>query len=113
MIRRPVPPTAVFAALAGLMMLAGCASKEERLRQGLLDLGLSARAAQCLAPPLARDLTADELRQIAALVRSARAEAWRTRSTDELLRRLAVLEDGHVLAVATRAALGCAVPLAF
>jgi hypothetical protein len=106
--RHAPAPLLLLPSLLCALALAGCASREERVRAGLVELGLDRRAAACLAGPLARDLDAGELRRLAALARAARPRDGRAISLGDLPRRLAILEDPHVLAVASRAALGCA-----
>jgi hypothetical protein len=101
------PVTGLVAGLAALLLLGACASKEERVHAGLLDIGLSARTASCLAPPLARDLSTAELRKLGRLAHLRNGDA-RAINIDLLLKQLSALDDGHILAVASRAALGCA-----
>jgi hypothetical protein len=63
-------PTARLPVLAAIiLLLAGCASRQSRIEQALIDAGLPPPAARCIAPDLDRDLSDRQLKEMGAVVR--------------------------------------------
>lgn len=96
-------PTLVLLAVA---LLAGCATPETRLREGLVDAGLSEPMAACMAGRMVDRLSLIQLRRIGDLPR-ARGEA----SLDGFLHRVRALGDREILAVSSSSAALCAAGL--
>ena len=94
-------------ALLLLLAVAGCASKESRIQSALTDAGLSAETARCMARPIARDLSADQLRSLQRLARlsSDRVERMPARQILDTLQQSNL--DAATIATVTRAGLGC------
>lgn len=99
-----------FLALLPLAALAACASisPEARLRTGLIDAGLGQRQSTCMAERMVDKLSLLQLRRIASLKNLNRDRLPRM-SVERLLYNLRSLEDPEIVAVTTRAALGCAI----
>ncbi len=93
---------------AALLALAGCATPETRLRTGLIDAGLSQNQSACMADRMVDKLSLLQLRRIASLKNFGR-ERVRTMSLDRFFHNIRSLKDPEILAVTTRAALGCAI----
>ena len=97
--------------LASLLMLAACAtiSPEAKVREKLLEAGLKPRMAQCVAERLVHHLSTVQLRKLGQLAKLPRQHADGHMRIDEFLARLDALGDPEIVAVATRAGLGCAI----
>lgn len=104
-------PRARLAAACGLLALAlaasGCLSREAVIRNHLRDAGLSAPMAECMADPLARELSNDQLRKLAGLASSVKGDP-RNMTYGEILRTLGTLGDLHLTQIALRTATACA-----
>jgi hypothetical protein len=97
---RPIPASPLLA----LLLLAGCAVPEARLRAGLVNAGLSAPMAACMAERMVDRLSLTQLRRIGDLP-YAREE----RSVAGFLHRMRALRDPDILRVTSAAAALCAV----
>jgi len=91
-----------FPLIAVLVLLAGCAVPEARLRAGLVNAGLSRTLAACMAERMVDRLSLMQLRRIGDLPR-ARAAL----SMAEFLRRLRSLRDPEILAIGASSAAAC------
>ena len=100
-----VPLRLSVLAVAGLLF--GCASPETRLRNGLVEAGLSEPLAACMAGRMVEHLSLVQLRRIADLPNSRRSG-----TTDEFLRRVRALRDPEILRVTSTSAALCATGLA-
>jgi hypothetical protein len=89
-------------ALAALALLAACAMPEARLRAGLVNAGLPAPLAACMAERMADRLSLMQLQRIGDLPQ-ARAAV----SVAEFLHRVRALGDAEVLSVSASAAALC------
>ena len=96
------------AALALLLVPAACATPEARVRRSLTDAGVPAATARCMAPPIARRLSADQIDRLESLAGFADTPIGRM-TVGEALRRAGALGDPAILAAVTRAAAGCAI----
>lgn len=81
--------------------------KEGRVRAHLVQFGLSEPMARCLAKPLARDLSVAQLRQLGGLAKAVR-DRREPHGTTALIEQLTRTGDPQIVAVAGKAALGCA-----
>ena len=96
------------AALAGLsLMLAGCGGAEEKLRNGLVSVGLSENMAACMAKPMAQKLSINQLMKLSSLGKVGRLDLRRT-SYEQLMHQIRALNDPEILRITASAALGCA-----
>lgn len=96
----------VVAALAGVLMLAGCASPERQLRTGLTDAGIPERVAACMASDMSDRLSVSQLLKLRSLSRVGRLDPGRT-SIERYLHQVRALRDPEILAVTSRAAARC------
>lgn len=92
---------------AGLLVVAGCAVPEARLRTGLINAGLSPPLASCMAERMVDRLSLVQLRRIGDL-----PDARESQSVDQFLRRVRALRDPEILTVSAAAATLCATGLA-
>jgi hypothetical protein len=102
--------TRLFALALPLAALSACASTspEARLRTGLVNAGLSYNQSECMAERMAGKLSLSQLRRISSL-RNFGRERVGDMTVDRFLYNLRALNDGEILTVTTRAALGCAI----
>jgi hypothetical protein len=96
--------------LAAAMILAGCATPQSQLRTGLIEAGLSKKQSACMAERMVDKLSLGQLLKIRSLG-NLRDERIGEVGTKRLLRNVRALEDPEILAVTTRAAVGCAIGL--
>lgn len=89
------------------VLLAGCATPETRLRNGLVDAGLSQPVAACMADRMVDRLSLVQLRRLAALG-SLRDQPIRELSTEQFFRKVRALKDPEILGVTTSSAALCA-----
>jgi hypothetical protein len=89
------------------VLLAGCAAtKEMRVRMALADAGVPAAQAACMAAPMARQLSTQQLRdlgRVAGLNRDTLGQL----TLGEAYSRISRVVDAPTLAVITRAGLAC------
>lgn len=97
-----------FAILLPLLALTACATPDARLRTGLMDAGLGRNQSACMAERMVDKLSLLQLRRIASLKNFAKDDI-RGMSIDRFLHNIRSLKDPEILAVTTRAALGCAI----
>ncbi|SES21074.1 hypothetical protein SAMN05518866_1658 [Sphingobium sp. YR768] len=91
------------------LLLSSCASlsPESRLRNGLVEAGLSPKMAGCMAKRMADRLSIGQLRELQSLA-SLRKSHKEKMSTAQLLHKVRALEDPEIFAVTSSAALKCA-----
>lgn len=88
-------------------LLAGCAiNREARIRSVLVDAGLPQATARCMASPLARDLSDDQLRRLADVARLTHTEV-REIDANTAMRTLAAGLDPATMRVMMRVGVGC------
>jgi hypothetical protein len=90
-----------------VMLLAGCASPETRLRNGLVSAGLPNGVAACMADRMIDRLSLLQLRRLAALG-SLKDKPLRELSPEQFMRKVRALKDAEILAVTTSSAVVCA-----
>jgi hypothetical protein len=100
-------PRLALPALCAALLLSGCGGAEEKLRNGLVNAGLSEGMATCMAKPMARDLSLNQLMKLNSLSKVGKLDPRRT-SYDQFMRHIRALEDPEILRITARAALGCA-----
>lgn len=88
-------------------LLAGCATPEVRLRNGLADAGLPPGVAACMADRMVDRLSLLQLRRLAALG-SLGDKPLRALSPEQFLRKVRALKDAEILGVTTSSAVVCA-----
>lgn len=106
MMRKPALPFAALIVASGL--LAGCATPQTQLRQGLIGAGLPKGQSACMAERMVDKLSLLQLRRISAL-RNFRDEKLSEMSVDRFMRNIRSLKDPEIVTVTTRAAIGCAI----
>lgn len=96
-------------ALGAALMLSACAtvSPEARLRAGLVEAGLPAPIAGCMAEKMVDRLSLTQLRRLQSLA-SLRNSHMADMTVDRFLWKLRALEDPEIFVVASKAALVCA-----
>lgn len=97
------------AVAAGTMLLAACASPEARLRTGLIDAGMSAPMATCMADRMVDRLSVNQLRRVGQIGKVLKQEDLRQMSLESFLQRTRLLNDPEILGVASSSAALCAV----
>lgn len=98
----------ILAAAGSMLVLAGCATPEQRVRSGLVDAGLSAPMAACMAERMVDRLSLLQLRRIGRLGDLREANV-RELSVDQFLHRARAIGDPEILAVMTTSAGICAI----
>src|SRR3954462_14449144 len=90
-----------------VLLLAGCAVPEARLRSGLIRAGLPKPLSGCMAERMVDRLSLKQLMRIADLPKAQGAE-----STDQFLPRVRALGDPEIVGVTASSAALCATGLA-
>lgn len=89
------------------LALAGCATPETRLRNGLAEAGLSDAMASCMAERMVDRLSLVQLRRIASLG-SLKDRRIADLTLTQFLHKVRALKDPEILAVSTSSAAVCA-----
>jgi uncharacterized lipoprotein YajG len=97
----------VLSVLALALLLAGCATPETRLRNGLQNAGLSKAMSACMAERMVDRLSLLQLRRLAALG-SLKDKQVTDLTLDQFFRKVRALKDPEILAVSTSSAALCA-----
>lgn len=89
-------------------LLVGCATPETRLRNGLINAGLSPQASACMADRMIDRLSLAQLRRLSDLSRinEQRLGDMRVR---EFWRQVRALRDPEIITITARAGLSCAI----
>jgi hypothetical protein len=92
--------------LPAFALLASCAiTPEQRVNIALRDAGVPPRVASCMAERMAAKLSIEQLKELKSL---AKAQApGEKMSAKHILKRVAAIGDPEVVAVTSRAAIGC------
>lgn len=90
--------------------LAACTSvgPEAKVRNTLIEAGLSHRMAGCMAERMVDRLSIPQLRRLGSLAKLPGKDIGGM-TVDEFLYRTRALEDPEIFAVVSRAGLGCAI----
>lgn len=99
---------ALVAGIAVMGLLAACATPEQRVRNGLVDAGLSRPIAACMAERMVDRLSLLQLRRIGRLG-DLRDDDMRELTVDQFLHRARALGDPEILAVMSTSAGLCAI----
>ncbi len=94
------------------LLLAGCAAtvvKEAQVRSALVDAGLRPATADCMARPMAEQLSVEQLRRLRDARQLARSD-FRDMTLGQVYDALRRSLDAETMSVVTRAGLRC-VPL--
>ncbi len=94
--------------LAPLLALSACATPQSQLRTGLINAGLSRTQSTCMAQRMIDKLSLLQLRRLSSLS-NFRDEKLADMSMGRFMHNIRSLNDPEILAVTTRAALGCAI----
>jgi hypothetical protein len=99
-----------LAPIALALSLAACAtvSPEAKVRNALLDVGLSPPMAECMAERLVDRLSLAQLRRLNSLAKLPGRDIGNM-TVDEFLYRTRALQDPEIFSVVSRAGLGCAI----
>jgi hypothetical protein len=103
------PSSRVAAALAGVLLtLGGCqAVVEDRVESGLIEAGVPAGMATCMAGIWAKDLSVGQIREISDLAARLKAER-QTLTVGRLIDHARAWNDPAALAVVASSAARCA-----
>ena len=93
--------------MGAMLLLAGCATPETRLRNGLNNAGLSEAMSACMAERMVDRLSLVQLRRLSALG-SLKDKRIADMSLDQFLHKVRALKDAEILAVSTSSAAICA-----
>lgn len=88
-------------------VLAGCATPETRLRNGLVEAGLSKPLATCMAERMVDRLSLVQLRRLSALG-SLGDKPLTELTPEQFFRKVRALKDPEILGVTTSSAAICA-----
>ena len=99
--------TLLTALSSAALLLAGCATPEQRVRSGLMDAGLTRPMASCMASRMVDRLSLLQLRRIGRLSELRESDP-RTTTVETFLHRARALQDPEILAVMTTSAGICA-----
>lgn len=98
---------AAFALVAVSLLLAGCATPEARLRNGLHNAGLSQAMSSCMAERMVDRLSLVQLRRLSALG-SLKDKRVTDLTLDQFFHKVRALKDPEILTVSTSSAALCA-----
>ena len=98
---------AALALVAVSLMLAGCATPETRLRDGLHNAGLSQAMSSCMAERMVDRLSLVQLRRLSALG-SLKDKRVTDLTLDQFFHKVRALKDPEILTVSTSSAALCA-----
>lgn len=90
-----------------LALLAGCATPETRLRNGLVGAGLSEGVATCMADRMIDRLSLLQLRRLASLG-SLKDKPLRELTPEQFFRKVRALKDPEIIAISASSAAVCA-----
>ncbi len=99
---------AIMALAATAFTLSACATPEVRLTKGLMNAGLSRGQSVCMADRMIDKLSLLQLKRLSSLSNFG-DERLGAMSLERFLYNVRSLKDAEILAVTTRAGLGCAI----
>jgi hypothetical protein len=88
-------------------LIPACASPQSRLTTGLQEAGLSSKQSRCMADDMSGKLSIGQLIKLSSLGKAKERDPERT-SVKQFLHDVRALGDPEIIAITTRAALGCA-----
>ncbi len=89
------------------LSLSACGPLDGRVRQGLMNAGLTKKEASCATPKMTKQLSVFQLEKLARLSRF-KDENIKTMPKDRFLKTIASLKDPEILAVVTTTTIECA-----
>ena len=99
----------VLFVLTAAALLAGCAaSYENRIERSLTSAGVSRPVAGCMAGQMVDRLSTAQLKRLARFAKGVDRREVEQMSLREIQRRFQAIGDPEIVAVVTRAGLGCA-----
>jgi len=103
----PIPRCA-FVPLLMAALLSSCAtvSPESRLRNRLMEAGLSPRMATCMAGKMVDRLSLSQLRKLQSLASLRKTDMGEV-TLDHFLHKIRALEDPEIFLVTSKAAISC------
>ncbi len=90
------------------LAIAGCATPQSQLQQGLMDAGLSRNQAGCMSQRMDDKLSLAQLMKIRSL-KNFKKDRVADTSVSRFMHNIRALNDAEIVTVTTRAALGCAI----
>ncbi len=93
---------------AALLSLTACATPETRVRNALVDAGLSQKVSSCMAGRMVDRLSLFQLNRLRGLKKLRDSDAGKI-TVDEFLSRTKSLQDPEILGVVTTSGVICAV----
>ncbi len=90
------------------LTLGACATPQTRIERGLIEAGLSQKQSACMADRIADKLTVGQLLKLRSLS-GMNDKDVRSMSIERFLRNVRALRDPEILAITTRAGIGCAI----
>lgn len=100
-------PSLILLAAMPLALLSACATPETRLRNGLVNAGLSQGVAACMADRMIDRLSFLQLRRLASLG-SLKDKPLRELTPEQFFRKVRALKDAEIVAVSVSSAAFCA-----
>jgi hypothetical protein len=97
-----------FAAILMTLTVSGCATPQTRIERGLIEAGLSRKQSACMADRMADKLSVGQLLKLRSLS-GMKDKDVRSMSIEKFLRNVRALRDPEILAITTRAGVGCAI----
>lgn len=94
--------------LAAMASACATVSPESRLRNGLMEAGLSPRMSACMASDMVDRLSILQLRRLSSLSSLRNSDIGKM-SVDRFLYKIRALGDPEIFPVASKAALRCAI----
>ena len=98
----------VIVPLIAVLALSGCASPETRIRNALIDAGLSKSVAACMADRMVDRLSLGQLNKLRGLSKLEDKKGKKL-SIAEYVARTEALQDPEIVSVATSSGVICAI----
>lgn len=95
-------------ALATIATLAGCATPETRVRNGLMSAGLSAPVSVCMADRMVDRLSLGQLNKLNGLSKLKKRQPGDV-TINEFVKQTRALQDQEIIGVVTSSGVVCAV----
>ncbi len=92
------------------LSLSACAGPETRVRNALVDAGLSDKVAACMADRMIDRLSLVQLNKLSGLKKLRDTDA-RKASIEDVVKRSKALQDPEIVSVVTTSGVICALPI--
>jgi hypothetical protein len=93
--------------ITAALALSACGPLNSRVKQGLINAGLTKKEAACATPKMTKQLSVFQLEKLSRLGR-LKDENIKKMPKDRFLKTIASLKDPEILAVVTTTAVECA-----